>query len=88
MGYVVHVKKKAEKNLSKLSLEVRQLFFLLAQDLRETGPEQPGWKNYSKLGKGKYHCHLNYHHVACWTYEKETIIIEVYYVGSREKAPY
>ena len=50
--------------------------------------KQPTWKNYSKLGKNKYHCHLNYRHVACWTAEKETITIEVYYVGSREKAPY
>ncbi len=26
--------------------------------------------------------------VACWKHEKNTIIIEVYYAGSRENAPY
>jgi hypothetical protein len=31
---------------------------------------------------------LTYHYVACWRHEKETIIIEVYYVGSREDAPF
>lgn len=46
------------------------------------------WHNFSPLGKDKYHCHLNYRYVACWTYKQGEIIIEVYYVGTREKAPY
>ena len=88
MKYEVRIKRKAEKNLYRLSLEVRQLFFLLVEDLKESGPIQRDWKNFSKLGENEYHCHLNYSHVACWTWEKNTIEIEVYYVGSREKAPY
>ena len=32
--------------------------------------------------------HLNYRYVACWNYRQGKIEIEVYYVGSREKAPY
>ncbi|OGV68002.1 MAG: hypothetical protein A2283_10705 [Lentisphaerae bacterium RIFOXYA12_FULL_48_11] len=88
MKYEVRIKKKAEKNLNRLSLEVRQLFFLLVEDMKESGPIQRDWKNFSKLGENEYHCHLNYSHVACWTWEKNTIEIEVYYVGSREKAPY
>lgn len=35
-----------------------------------------------------HHCHLNYRYVACWTCRRNEIVIEVYYVGSREKAPY
>ena len=88
MRYEVRLKKKAEKNLNRLPLEVRQLFFLLAEDLKESGPIQRNWRNFSKLGENEYHCHLNYHYVACWIWEKNTITIEVYYVGSREKAPY
>jgi len=88
MKYEVRIKRKAEKNLYRLSLEVRQLFFLLVEDLKESGPIQRDWKNFSKLGENEYHYHLNYSHVACWTWEKNTIEIEVYYVGSREKAPY
>lgn len=47
---------------------------------------QKDWHNFSPLDKGKYHRHLNYRYVACWTHSKEEILIEVYYVGSREKA--
>jgi len=88
MSYEVIIKKKALKNIHKLPHQVAQLFYLLVEDLQKRGPKQVGWKNYSKLEKNKYHCHLNYRYVACWTYEKESITIEVYYVGSREKAPY
>ena len=88
MKWKVSVKKKQLKSLDRLPSKVKDLFAFLLQDLEYDGPEQPTWKNYSKLGKNKYHCHLNYRYVACWTAEKETITIEVYYVGSREKAPY
>lgn len=88
MNWKVSVKKKQLKKLNKLPSKVQDLFVFLQQDLKFGGPEQPSWKNYSKLEKNKYHCHLNYRYVACWTAEKETITIEVYYVGSREKAPY
>ena len=64
------------------------MFFLLVEDLKLSGPIQRGWKNFSRLSGNEYHCHLNYGHVACWTLEKNTIMVEVYYVGSREKAPY
>ncbi len=86
--YQVNVKKKALKNLGKLDSNVQQRFLRLAQYLRENGPIAKTWQNFSDLGKGKYHCHLTYHYIACWAHEKGTIIIEVYYVGSRENAPY
>ena len=63
-------------------------FGALVHDLEESGPVQTSWQNYSMLSDGSYHCHLTYHYVACWTCEDESITIEVYYVGSREKAPY
>lgn len=84
----VKIKKKQLKNLEKLPVEAQKLFKVLLLDLREKGPVRHDWKNYSKLGKDKYHCHLNYSYVACWTASNEEITIEVYYVGSREKAPY
>ena len=88
MSYEVRIKKKALKNLTRLPVEVRQVFFLLVADLKESGPIRRDWKNFSKLGEDEYHCHLTYSYVACWTWKKDTIEIEVYYVGSREKAPY
>ena len=88
MKYTVEIKKKVAKDLKKLPKEVKQLLFLLITDLQTKGPIQKSWHNFSPLGKEKYHCHLNYRYVACWSCEKGKTKIEVYYVGSREKAPY
>ena len=73
--------------LSVLTAPYREEEFL-KRDLEHSGPVRTDWPNYSKLSKTEYHCHLNHHYVACWTVMKETITIEVYYVGSRENAPY
>lgn len=86
--YKVKVKKKVQKNLLRLPEAIQEKFAYLVKDLEAAGPVQPSWPNYSQLGSGDYHCHLTYHYVACWTCEEESITIEVYYVGSREGAPY
>ena len=57
-------------------------------ELEQDGPIRKELQNYSDLGQGRYHCHLSYKWVACWKWEKGTIVIEVYYAGSRENAPY
>ncbi len=89
MAYTIILKKAVKKNLWKLPLNVRQRFEALAVALRDGGPTGPhAWSKYSKLTENKYHCHLTYSYAACWRHEKETIIIEVYYVGTREDAPY
>ena len=88
MNYEVRVKKKVARNLRKLPADVRKLLFLLINDLQSDGPIQRSWHNFSPLGKDQYHCHLNYRYVACWMCRKNEILIEVYYAGSREKAPY
>ena len=88
MKFIVNIKKKEVKGLDKLPKQVKQLFYLLIEDLKASGPIQKEWPNFSPLGKNKYHCHLNYRYVACWSHTKDEILIEVYYVGSREKAPY
>ncbi len=80
--------KKVQKSLRKLPTRIRDRFTVLAIQLSESGPVASNWFNYDKLGSDQYHCHLAYHWVACWSYEKGTITIEVYYVGSREDAPY
>jgi mRNA-degrading endonuclease RelE of RelBE toxin-antitoxin system len=88
MAYQVRVKKKVARSLEKLPENVRQLLYLLVTDLQADGPIQKSWPNFSSLCGDRYHCHLTYRYVACWTHIKEEIVIEVYYVGSREKAPY
>lgn len=88
MKYDVVLKRKVFKGLRRLPLVVQKKLALLASDLKECGPVQPKWQNYSKLSSTEYHCHLGTSWVACWKHKKRTLIIEVYYVGSREKAPY
>lgn len=70
---------------------------LLAECLKHYG-SFPGkeWQNYSKLhtkkSEDKQHCHLikgNPTYVCCWeVINKQERIIEVYYVGTHERAPY
>jgi len=86
--YQIKIKRRLLKKLESLPRKVQDALFELVEDLKERGPVQPKWPNYSKLNRHDYHCHLNYHYVACWRNEKKIIIIEVYYVGSRENAPY
>jgi len=89
MRFDVTIKKKALKNLPVLPENVRERFYVLVKRLESMGTTGGNiFQNYSKLGENEYHCHLTYHYVACWRHDKGTIIIEVYYVGSRENAPY
>lgn len=87
LSYRIVAKNKIKRNLIKCPLAVKQLFYQLVYELENEGPMQSEWPNYSKLGENKFHCHLSYKYVACWkctNYQN----IEVYYVGSREGAPY
>ena len=85
----VLIKRKLERKIAEYPDAVQDLYFALKRDLTFDGPEQPTWKNYSKLDANRYHCHLNYRYVACWTVISSTEMeLEVYYVGTRENAPY
>lgn len=86
--YTVTITKKAEKGIASAPEHIQDAFQALTEDLIASGLVQSGWPNYSKLGKDKYHCHLAHKWVACWTMQKGSITIEVYYAGSRENAPY
>ena len=86
--YTIRITHKALKNLDKMPKPEQEKFFRLKTALETRGPEQPSFMNYSKLGMNMYHCHLSRKWVACWKNESGTLTIEVYYVGSRESAPY
>ena len=82
MKYVVNMSQKLNQKIKQETL--RNLII----DIAETGPVQPKYHNYSKIGKVTYHCHLAYKWGACWRCEDGKYIVEVEYAGSREKAPY
>jgi len=84
----VDIKPSAERRAMKMPEAQKKLLLALRCDLEATGPVQPQWQNYSKLGGNKHHCHLSHKWVACWEETKTGVQIEVYYAGSRESAPY
>ncbi len=86
--YDILVKKRTIKDIEKLPAAIQKKLAMLIDDLKERGPIRSDWPNFSKLGKDTYHCHLAHKWVACWYFEEDSVIIEVYYAGSRENAPY
>ena len=96
MTWKTQVTNKVGKQTEKLSESVFLIFQVLIENLKANGPA-PGknWHNYGKLhGKknvDRRHCHLvkeNPTYVCCWEVVKRKKIIEVYYVGTHERAPY
>ena len=97
MNWTVDITKKAQKQLRKLPEHVQLVTQLLVEDLKLSGPvPSKGWSHYGKLrimtGRDLRHCHLikgRPTYVACWELiDKSIKLIEVYYVGTHENAPY
>ena len=81
--------KKAPKSLQKKTFN--SFLALLIQ--LEDGPNKSEWPHFGELKgkKGLFHCHIERGrptYVACWRADKKNRVIEVYYVGTHEKAPY
>ena len=98
MSWHVQMTLKVEKNIvdpRKTPTDVKGAVVILLKDLKVFGPAVD-WPNYGKLknqGKGidRRHCHLQKGRptwVACWEVDSKNKLIEVYYVGTHEKAPY
>jgi mRNA-degrading endonuclease RelE of RelBE toxin-antitoxin system len=49
MKYEVKIQKRIERRLEKLPTHIQQKLLRLVLDLRDKGPAQPDWPNYSKL---------------------------------------
>ena len=89
MKYSILISPKAKKSLRRLPADIVERFYLLTRVLEQKGPTGPYMmRNYSKLSATEYHCHLTYSYVVCWRHEGRNLVVEVYYVGSRESAPY
>lgn len=70
---------------------MREKLAALVFEIEAVGPVRGNWKNYGKLSDIRHHCHLKSGHptyVVCWEItDKKVQIMEVYYVGTHEKAP-
>lgn len=96
MKWEVVIARKAVKQVEILDERIFLALQVLVENLRASGPAPGGhWRNYGKLHgpkqEDKRHCHLskgNPTYVCCWEVIKSKNLIEVYYVGTHEKAPY
>jgi mRNA-degrading endonuclease RelE of RelBE toxin-antitoxin system len=92
MTWTVEFTGKAKKQADKLPGRIREVLFLLVQEIGTTGPVRGNWPNYSKLSDDRHHCHLKKGkpcYVVIWRVDKDKIrFIEVTYAGTHEKAPY
>lgn len=96
MSWEVQFTNRAFKQAQSLNKKVILILQVLLSDLARIGPA-PGkeWHHYGKLhgklGEDKRHCHLKAGkptYVCCWEVYSLERKIEVYYVGTHEKAPY
>ncbi len=95
-SWIIKSTNTADKQAGKLSQGTLLILHLLFEELANRGPAVPDWPHYGKLhgkkGIDKRHCHLQKGkptYVCCWeVIDKKRKIIEVYYVGTHEKAPY
>lgn len=94
MTWTVQLTKKAQKQQLKLPQKIRLQLFVLFKEIELEGPVRGNWKNYGKL-KGlnnRHHCHIKSGkptYVVCWQVVNNIIqVVEIYYVGTHEKAPY
>ena len=92
--WTIHIVGQAKKAGKTLPKNVTASLSLLFIELKTMGPYRCDWPNYTKM-KGlidDYHCHIEKGrptYVACWRIlDKKQKIIEVYYAGTHEKAPY
>ena len=88
----------AYKQKRKLPVAIVESLARLIGDMEQDGPIQKNRPHFGALKKGKnipensYHCHIKSGrptYVVCWQVQDRKIqIIEIYYVGTHENAPY
>ena len=90
-NWTVNLSGQAKKAFKELPKGTYSTLRLLLEELELNGPHRYNWPNFSKLKDVIYHCHLEKGrptYVACWRVDKKEKLIEVYYAGTHEKAPY
>lgn len=97
-NWMVGYSSAVDKQRKKLPNKIQDLLDLLTKEIELLGPNRIDWPNFGSLKRIKgipenaYHCHLKKGkptYVACWYVEdKKVKIVEVFYVGTHEKAPY
>lgn len=98
MAWLVELTHNTVKQRKKLPIKTQTQFDLLAKEIEILGPMRNKWSNFGVLRKSRtvpsnsFHCHIKSGrptYVVCWrVIDKSKKIVEIYYVGTHEKAPY
>lgn len=94
MAWTVEVTAKARRQIERLPESVRFAYIALARELAAAGPYRANWSHFGKLrgSRADYHCHIvsgRPTYVVCWEVRDKSIhLLEIYYVGTHENAPY
>lgn len=92
MPWKVILSTRAEKQIERLSVNIKNRLFYLLAEIEQSGPVRGDWPNYGKLDDTRHHCHIKKGKpcfVAVWEVtDKKIKLVEVKYVGTHEKAPY
>lgn len=84
----VEIKKKvADKQIPNLPLDVKATVAEAIIDLKAEGPRPVGW-NVKQLEKNKMRLKLKHKWRMIYTYEKNELVIQIIYTGSRENVDY
>lgn len=88
---------KSLKQKKNLPDKIHSLLRILVKEITVSGPIRKNWSHFGTLEgrnipSSSYHCHLKDGkptYVVCWSVRDKNIkIVEIYYVGTHEKAPY
>lgn len=94
----VFITSRALKQKKTLPETVTAQLWRLILEIEKSGPVRKEWPHFSALKKDKgipdnaYHCHIKSGrptYVVCWRVENKKVkIVEIFYVGTHENAPY
>lgn len=97
-NWQVYFNSTSARQKKKLPENVLEELARLIGDIEQRGPIRKEWSHFGSLGKTRnipsnaYHCHVKSGrptYVVCWQVKDKTIqIVEIFYVGTHENAPY
>ena len=86
MSWTVYLTRNSHKQLAKLPGSIQDLADLAVADLEEQGLNPQGWDTL-KTNDDEYRLRLNYRYrMRYCVIDKQTLEIEVFYVGHRREA--
>ena len=92
MPWTVTMSKRVAKKVKKLPVSVQAAIEVLIGEIKLNGPNRTNWSHFGGLKKDAYHCHVKSGrptYVVCWyVNDRKLRLVEVYYAGTHENAPY